>query len=65
VAKLYLSYLKKNEVHPNMIARWKRQFLEAAPQIFLDKRYLFKNFNINSFHTTLNNKAITQGLATT
>jgi transposase-like protein len=29
---------QKYEVHPNMIAKWKSQFLEAAPQIFIDKR---------------------------
>lgn len=29
---------QKYEVHPNMIAKWKRQFLEEAPKIFLDKR---------------------------
>jgi transposase-like protein len=29
---------QKYEVHPNMIAKWKSQFLEAAPQIFLNKR---------------------------
>jgi len=29
---------QKYEVHPNMIAKWKSQFLEAAPGIFLDKR---------------------------
>lgn len=29
---------QKYEVHPNMIAKWKSQFLEAVPQIFIDKR---------------------------
>lgn len=29
---------QKYEVHANMIAKWKRQFLEAAPKIFFDKR---------------------------
>ena len=29
---------QKYEVHPNMIAKWKSQFLEEVPQIFLDKR---------------------------
>ena len=25
---------KKYEIHPNQIARWKKEFLERAPQIF-------------------------------
>ncbi len=29
---------QKYEVHPNMIAKWKSQFLEAVPKIFIDKR---------------------------
>jgi len=29
---------QKYEVHPNMIAKWKSQFMEAAPKIFADKR---------------------------
>ena len=29
---------QKYEVHPNMIANWKSQFLKEAPKIFIDKR---------------------------
>jgi len=29
---------RKYEVHPNLIAKWKAQFLEEAPKIFADKR---------------------------
>ena len=28
---------QRYEVHPNMIAKWKSQFMEAAPKIFADK----------------------------
>jgi transposase len=37
--ELTLSELsQKYEVHPNMIAKWKKQFIEAAPHVFIDKR---------------------------
>ena len=29
---------QKYEVHPNMIAKWKSQFLLEVPKIFVDKR---------------------------
>ena len=29
---------QRYEVHPNMIAKWKSQFISEAPKLFVDKR---------------------------